>query len=169
MAAAKGVQHAARGERLGYEGAGLGKVGFLGGNRTGGGFVKLGKQRIKLRGTVTFLTQTSIEPERMAVLTLEHNVVVVLTARRRPFHNFSEFTDLQLELTDYQVLLVKSGYLSPDLHTIAKPALLALTPGVVDQDIERVTYHRWQRPRFPHEQNFVFEPTVVWNDRDEIP
>lgn len=128
-----------------------------------------GSEPITVSGTVTFVAKTSDERERIAVLTLANNVVVVLTARRRPFHHFSDFTDLQLELTNYRVLLVKSGYLSPDLRTIANPALLALTPGVVDQDIERLTYNRWQRPRFPHEKDFTFEPKVVWNNRDEIP
>ena len=137
--------------------------------RVGATLDTTGSEPIDLTGTVAFLAETSNLRERIAVLTLKNNVDVVLTARRRPFHHFTDFTDLRLVLGDYRVLLVKSGYLSPDLRTIANPALLALTPGVVDQDIERVTYDRWQRPRFPHEKDFHFEPVVVWNDRDEIP
>ena len=34
--------------------------------------------------------------------------------------------------------MVKSGYLSPDLGPIANPSLMALSPGVVDQFVERL-------------------------------
>lgn len=128
-----------------------------------------GSKPIEITGQVRFLLETEHDAERIAVLELANNIVVVVHARRRPFHHFSDFTALNLDIHAFNVLLVKSGYLSPDLRTVANPALLALTPGVVDQDILRLPYQRWQRPRFPHEADFAFEPQVIWNDRDEIP
>lgn len=135
----------------------------------GGTLDTAGSEPVTLTGRVQFLTQAENNTERVAVLALANNIVVVLHARRRPFHHFSDFTALNLDIHGFNVLLVKSGYLSPDLRTVAKPALLALTPGVVDQDILRLPYHRWQRPRFPHEADFPYEPRVIWNKRDEIP
>lgn len=126
--------------------------------KVGGTLGSVGSGPVTISGTVRFLAQTDTPNEHQAVVRLENNVTVVLTARRRPFHNFTDFTDLGLNIQEYRILLVKSGYLSPDLSTVANPALLALTPGVVHQRIERLAYQRWSRPRFPLDRGFGFSP-----------
>jgi microcystin degradation protein MlrC len=50
--------------------------------------------------------------------------------------------------------VVKIGYLEPELRQMARHALLALTPGAVNQDIPALTYQRVQRPIFPLDQDF---------------
>lgn len=125
----------------------------------------VGSSPATITGTVLFLVDTREERERQAVVQLENNITVVLTARRRPFHRFCDFTDLGLDIHQFRVLLVKSGYLSPELRTVASPALLALTAGVVAQRIEGLTYERWQRPRFPLDRDFTYSPRVFWSGR----
>jgi microcystin degradation protein MlrC len=53
-------------------------------------------------------------------------------------------------------VVVKSGYLSPELAPIANPNLMALSEGVVDQDIPRIGNHRRIRPMFPFDTAFAF-------------
>lgn len=70
-------------------------------------------------------------------------ITVVLAARRRPYHNIEDFTLLGLDPQAVALLVVKSGYLSPELAPIANPNLMALTDGVVNQDIPRLaSLHR---------------------------
>ena len=85
-------------------------------------------------------------------------VTVVLTARRRPFHTFEDFSMLRLDPRRVRLLVVKSGYLSPDLAPIARPSLLALSAGVVDQHVKRLAPKHICRPIFPFDTDFPFTP-----------
>jgi microcystin degradation protein MlrC len=46
-------------------------------------------------------------------------------------------------------VVVKIGYLEPELYAMRADWILALTPGGVDQNLERLPYKRIQRPMFP--------------------
>ncbi|MBI1172308.1 microcystin degradation protein MlrC [bacterium] len=75
--------------------------------------------------------------ERQAVVQIGE-LTVVLAARRRPYHNLADFAALGLDPAKVRLLVVKSGYLSPELTPMARPNLMALTDGVVNQDIPRL-------------------------------
>ncbi|WP_225741497.1 MlrC C-terminal domain-containing protein [Rouxiella badensis] len=62
-----------------------------------------------------------------------NGIDVVVSARRRPYHHIADFTQLGLDPQQANVVVVKSGYLSPELAPIARPNLMALSDGVVDQ------------------------------------
>ncbi|MFP3702256.1 MlrC C-terminal domain-containing protein, partial [Burkholderia sp. SIMBA_013] len=42
-------------------------------------------------------------------------IIVILAARRRPYHMISDFTRLGFDRKAVRLLVVKSGYLSPEL------------------------------------------------------
>ncbi|HTJ59048.1 MAG TPA: M81 family metallopeptidase, partial [Devosiaceae bacterium] len=72
----------------------------------------------KVLAAVKFLLP-DVEPNfREAVLTIG-GIDVVVTARRRPFHNIADFTKLGLDPRTAKIVVVKSGYLSPELAPIA--------------------------------------------------
>ncbi|ABY24499.1 conserved hypothetical protein [Renibacterium salmoninarum ATCC 33209] len=50
---------------------------------------------------------------------------------------------------------MKIGYLEPELFDMAAGWMLALTPGGVDQDLQRLGHHRILRPMFPYDDNFL--------------
>ncbi|WOS64818.1 M81 family metallopeptidase [Sinorhizobium fredii] len=95
--------------------------------------------------------------ERQAVVQLR-GITVVLSARRRPYHDIKDFRRLGLDPKAVRLLVVKSGYLSPELAPIANPNLMALTEGVVNQDIEHLASERRRRPIFPFDGDFEFTP-----------
>ncbi|TCM58129.1 microcystin degradation protein MlrC [Rhizobium sp. PP-F2F-G48] len=95
--------------------------------------------------------------ERQAVVTVG-GITVILAARRRPYHNIADFTRHGIDPDGVRLLVVKSGYLSPGLAPIARPNLMALTDGVINQDIERLTNARRQRPSFPFDRDFDYVP-----------
>jgi microcystin degradation protein MlrC len=92
-------------------------------------------------------------------------VDLVVTARRRPFHDIADFARLGLDPRAAKIVVVKSGYLSPELAPIANPSLMALTPGVVDQFVERLPRLRKQHPTFPFDRDFAFSPEVFLSAR----
>lgn len=74
---------------------------------------------------------------------------VIVTRRRKPYHLERDFTDLDLDPRSADIVVVKIGYLEPELHDMAADWVLALTPGGVDQDILRLGHHRIRRPMVP--------------------
>ena len=74
---------------------------------------------------------------------------VIVTKKRKPYHHVSDFTDLGLNPEMADILVVKIGYLVPELYDIRADWIMALTPGGVDQDLERLPYKRIKRPMFP--------------------
>lgn len=104
------------------------------------------------------------EKERQAVVRVGA-IDIVLSARRRPYHNIEDFRRLGLDPQSVRLLVVKSGYLSPELAPIANPNLMALTDGVVNQDIAHLaSLHRF-RPVFPFDQEFDFTPEAKLSAR----
>lgn len=112
---------------------------------------------ITVRAEVRHLDAVDDVRERQAVVQIG-GVSVILTARRRPFHYLQDFTRLGLEPRKQQLTIVKAGYLEPELRRAASKAFLALTPGAVDQHIERLPYKRVKRPVFPLDKDMRWTP-----------
>jgi microcystin degradation protein MlrC len=113
-----------------------------------------------IRAEIVFLLETADPRLREAVLRVG-GVDLVVTARRRPFHNIADFTRLGLDPKAARIVVVKSGYLSPDLGSLANPSLMALSPGVVDQFVERLERVHKNRPVYPFDPDFEWTPNVV--------
>ncbi|KPH87877.1 MlrC domain protein [Komagataeibacter intermedius AF2] len=114
---------------------------------------------ISVTGEVRFILDDPQERERQAVIDVG-GIHVVVAARRRPYHNIADFTVLGLDPHRARIVVVKSGYLSPQLAPIASPALMALSPGAVDQHVTRLTRVHKVRPTFPFDTAFTWSPRV---------
>ena len=67
---------------------------------------------VEVAAKVVFLAKTDKPAERQAVIEVD-GITVVLTARRRPFHEIADFTSLGLDPTKFKIVVVKAGYLVP--------------------------------------------------------
>lgn len=85
-------------------------------------------------------------------------ITIILAARRRPYHNLQDFRLLGIEPTTVRLLVVKSGYLSPELAPIANPNLMALTDGVINQDIPALASLKRTMPIYPFVTGFEYRP-----------
>jgi microcystin degradation protein MlrC len=77
---------------------------------------------------------------------------VIVTQKRKPYHKEVDFTRLGLQPRKTDIVVVKIGYLEPELYAMRADWIMALTPGGVDQDIEHLTYKRIGRPMFPFDR-----------------
>ncbi|MGO8367646.1 M81 family metallopeptidase [Rhizobium ruizarguesonis] len=123
-----------------------------------------GSKPVHGRFTVKFLHETSDPTDRQAVVSVS-GIDLVLSAKRRPYHNIVDFTRLGLDPHRARIIVVKSGYLSPELAPIANPNLMALSTGVVDQFVQRLPRLRKQHPTYPFDKDFAFEPQVFLSAR----
>jgi len=129
-----------------------------------GGSLDPSSTPVRFEAEVVRLHDPGPAAEREAVVKAG-GVTVVLAARRRPYHNIADFTQLGLDPKSVKLLVVKSGYLSPELAPIANPNLMALTEGVVGQDIENLVSLRRSRPAFPFDKNFGYTPQARLSSR----
>ncbi|SEI73090.1 Microcystin degradation protein MlrC, contains DUF1485 domain [Cyclobacterium xiamenense] len=103
---------------------------------------------ITLSGTVTAIEQGDQNAETEVVVAVG-SVRVIVTAKRKPYHRESDFTNLGLNPRESDIVVVKIGYLVPELYDMRADWIMALTPGGVDQDLERLEFKRINRPMFP--------------------
>ena len=103
---------------------------------------------IKLSGTIESIEHGD-EHAVTEVVVKVGSVYVIVTKKRKPYHKEFDFTRLGLNPREVNILVVKIGYLVPELYDIRKGWIMALTPGGVDQDLERLGHKRINRPMYP--------------------
>ena len=79
----------------------------------------------------------------------------IITTNRNQYTMYSQFELLGVDITTADVVVVKIGYLEPDLYETQKGWLMALTPGGVDQDLIRLGHHKIERPMFPFDPDMA--------------
>ncbi len=94
-----------------------------------------------------------INPPSLAVLKVE-GVEVILASDRRAFTGLSSFQQAKVNPEDYQMVVVKLGYLFAGLRSIAKSSIMALSPGFTSLLVEQLPYKRVMRPIFPIDRDF---------------
>ena len=120
---------------------------------------------VKADGVVKFLLAEKDPALHEAVVQFE-GITLVLSAYRRPYHDIVDFKRLDLDPKSFHVIVVKSGYLSPDLAPIANPSLMALSDGAINQDIVHLPSNRYRRPTYPFVANLSFTPKVYGSARN---
>ncbi|EON76675.1 hypothetical protein ADIS_3125 [Lunatimonas lonarensis] len=107
---------------------------------------------ILLEGLVTAIEHGDRNAETEVVVKVG-SAYVIVTKKRKPYHLESDFTRLGLKPREADIVVVKIGYLVPELYDMRGDWIMALTPGGVDQDLERLDYKRINRPMFPFDRD----------------
>lgn len=103
---------------------------------------------IRLVGTVESIENGDRNAETEVVVKVG-SVHVIVTKKRKPYHREADFTRLGLNPRKSDIVVVKIGYLEPELYNMRADWILALTPGGVDQNLERLGYKRIKHPMYP--------------------
>lgn len=106
---------------------------------------------VHLKGIVRAIEQGDEHAETEVVVQVG-SVKVIITKKRKPYHHESDFTRLGLDPRKTDIVVVKLGYLVPELYDMRADWIMALTPGGVDQDLQRLTFKRIERPMFPFDK-----------------
>lgn len=109
---------------------------------------------LTITGKVLSITQGDKNAE-VEVVVKTGSVNIIVTQKRKPYHKEEDFTRLGLQPRTTDIVFVKIGYLEPELYNMQKGWMLALTPGGVDQNLERLDYKRIKRPMFPLDKNMA--------------
>ncbi|MCL2247928.1 MAG: M81 family metallopeptidase [Oscillospiraceae bacterium] len=126
-----------------------------------GGAFDQGSKKVAMKGAVIKNITLGLSNEnsknlfedkpRSCVLNYK-GIDVLIFDKRKPVFDESTLAEHGLSLSDYNILVVKQGYLSPELLEAAKHSAMALTPGNCNQKIERLTYKKIRHPMYPFDE-----------------
>ncbi|MDR1161192.1 MAG: M81 family metallopeptidase [Tannerellaceae bacterium] len=108
---------------------------------------------VKLSGTVTSIYLDN--PDNKEVVVKIGSIYVIVTEKRKGFHYVKEFTKHNIDPTKADIVVVKLGYLVPELYDIQADWMMALTLGGVNQDLPNLPYKRINRPMFPLDKDMA--------------
>jgi microcystin degradation protein MlrC len=109
---------------------------------------------IQVTGTVESIEYGDKDAEVEAVVRVG-SVHIIVTQKRKPYHREIDFTRLGLNPRKTDIVVVKIGYLQPELYAMRADWIMALTPGGVDQNLQRLPYKRIQHPMFPFDKDMA--------------
>ena len=76
-------------------------------------------------------------------------VEIMVASNRQAMVEIHQFTDAGIALDDYDVIVVKQGYIFPELKAAGKLCVMSLTGGATPQDTASIPFKRIMRPMFP--------------------
>lgn len=74
---------------------------------------------------------------------------IIISGNNHPFVELHQFDAAGLSYTDYDIIIVKQGYIFPELKKTGKLNIMALTQGATLQDTTKIFFKRIMRPMFP--------------------
>ncbi len=119
---------------------------------------------VKVQATVKALLDEKNPAKREAAVQIQ-GITLILSAYRRPYHEIVDFTKLGIDPKAAKILVVKSGYLEPQIKAIANPNLMALTDGSINQDIVHLPKNKYRPPTFPFVDDLKYTPSVYTSAR----
>lgn len=106
---------------------------------------------LQVKGRVLALTEKE-------VLLRVKGVDVIVAAERRAYTELKDYERLNVRPQDYEIVVVKVGYLFSDIRNLAAKAYMALTPGFTTLKIENLPYKNVIRPIYPLDKDFTWHP-----------
>lgn len=122
---------------------------------------------LELTGTVFSITEGDPVAGTQAVIEVG-GLHAIITSRRKPFHHLDDFRMLGLDPEAADIVVVKIGYLEPELYDLAADWTLALTPGGVDQDLLRLGHRNLAPGVYPFDRTGNPTLTAHVSRRQEI-
>ncbi|MCQ4021374.1 microcystin degradation protein MlrC, partial [Klebsiella pneumoniae] len=80
---------------------------------------------VKLKGTVTSIVRGDKDAEVEVVVNVG-SIYVIVTQKRKPYHKEIDFTRLGLKPREADIVVVKIGYLEPELYAMQQGWIMAL-------------------------------------------
>ena len=114
---------------------------------------------LDINGKVLFISPDSLmSGNRGAAVVETDGVKTVILKTRRSFVEIKDFREVELNPLDFKIVVVKLGYLFPELRDIAPVHLMALTSGFCNLDIATLPFKDVHRPIFPLDKDMIWKP-----------
>ncbi|MDX9726218.1 MAG: M81 family metallopeptidase [Bacteroidales bacterium] len=114
---------------------------------------------VDIEAKVFFLSPDSLmESARGAAVVETGGVKTVIISSRRSFTTLRDFEEVGLDPLDFGIVVVKLGYLFPELRDIAPVHLMALTSGFCNLDMRSLPFRNVRRPIYPLDPDMVWKP-----------
>lgn len=104
---------------------------------------------LDVTGTVQSIHESDAINGGDIVIIRSGGLSIIVPSRRIQFPMPESFDRFGIDLRDFDIVVIKIGYLDHEWEDLAPTRVLALTPGAVNQDIENLDFMRIQRPFFP--------------------
>ncbi|MET0636822.1 MAG: M81 family metallopeptidase [Chitinophagaceae bacterium] len=109
---------------------------------------------VRINGTVESIFKGDKQAEVEVVIRVG-SLHIIVSQKRKAYRTEADYTNLGLKPREADIVVVKLGYLDPELYNMRADWMLALTPGGADQDIEHLDYKRIRRPMFPFDSDMA--------------
>lgn len=114
---------------------------------------------LKVQGDIIYLSSDSVMGTNRGACVLDvQGIKVVLLNARRSFVTVKDFEDVGLQPLNYKIVVVKLGYLYPELRDIAPVHLMALTSGFCNLDMRTLPFKQVNRPAYPLDFDMTWSP-----------
>ncbi len=114
---------------------------------------------LPISAKVVFISPDSVmNTSRGAAVVETEGVTTVILKSCRSFVEIRDFKEVGLNPLDFKIVVVKLGYLFPELRDIAPVHLMALTSGFCNLDIPNLPYKNVHRPSYPLDRDMTWEP-----------
>ena len=108
---------------------------------------------VKAKGPITGFMMHNIPGtvygETISVTVKNSPITIMIATTSYAICEIHQFADAGLNFDDYDVIIVKQGYIFPELKAAAKFYVMSLTDGATLQDTRRLTYKQIMRPMYP--------------------
>ena len=84
-------------------------------------------------------------------------VDVIVTAKHVGCYDPEMMRALGIEPEQRKIIVVKLGYLEPEIRTIAKRSILVLTDGSTNEVFSRLTYKHLPSPMYPMDKDMEWK------------
>lgn len=89
------------------------------------------------------------------------DIFVTVANHLTAFREVQQFETAGLDYKDYDIIVVKQGYLYTEERELAGLDIMALTPGMTFQNIEFLEFKNLIRPMYPHDKEWFQTPVPI--------
>ena len=112
---------------------------------------------LSVKGKVLFLSPDSVMKTNRGAAVIDANgIKTVLLKTRRSFVTVKDFEEVNLKPLEHKIVVVKLGYLYPELRDIAPVHLMALTSGFCNLNMTTLPFKKVTRPSYPLDKDMMW-------------
>lgn len=90
--------------------------------------------------------------ETITLTVKDKPIDIVLISESISFADYHQFEAANIDMRAYQIILVKQGYIFPDLNDYCDYSIMALTDGSTNQVTENIVFKQIMRPMLPFDE-----------------